>query len=227
MFACEESYKACEKSGKACDESGKILMWKYLKATLSEKEFLEKDFCSFENGLLGCSRSLFQKEKPRRPMPIFVFFKSQCPKIMVLSKALKAKLSSIESQVCRSPPLSWRKWKNCCRCYRPSFNHPLWQQLPRTRGPIGRPLLAYMVLFVWSFGCFLSQWRKVGLPLALWQESEPNFKGLPKVSGVATNHWVFLRCDWSPVSSWFYYRSKVKKNVIFPNLMWVEKNLDS
>ena len=35
----------------------------------------------------------------------------------------------------------------------------------------------------------------------LWQESRPNFKGLPKVSGVATNHWVFLRCDYSPVSS--------------------------
>ena len=36
--------------------------------------------------------------------------------------------------------------------------------------------------------------------LVLWQESGPNFKGLPKVSGVATNHWVFLRCDWSPIS---------------------------
>ena len=32
-------------------------------------------------------------------MPIFVFFKSQCPKIMVLSKALKAKLSSIPSGI--------------------------------------------------------------------------------------------------------------------------------
>ena len=30
-----------------------------------------------------------------------------------------------------------------------------------------------------------SQWRKVSLPLALWRESGPNFKGLPKVSGVA------------------------------------------
>ena len=39
------------------------------------------------------------------------------------------------------------------------------------------------------------------LPLVIWQESRPNFKGLPKVSGVATDHWVFLRCDWSPVSS--------------------------
>ena len=39
----------------------------------------------------------------------------------------------------------------------------------------------------------LSQWRKVGLPLALWQEFGPNFKGLPKANGVATNHWVFSR----------------------------------
>ena len=27
-------------------------------------------------------------------------------------------------------------------------------------------------------------------------------------NGVATNHWVFLRCDWSPISSWFYYQSQ-------------------
>ena len=38
--------------------------------------------------------------------------------------------------------------------------------------------------------------EKVGLPMALQQEFGPNFKGLPKVSGVTTNHWVFLRCDW-------------------------------
>ena len=41
----------------------------------------------------------------------------------------------------------------------------------------------------------LSRWRKVGLPLVLWQESKPNFKGLPKISGVTNNHWVFLRYD--------------------------------
>ena len=47
----------------------------------------------------------------------------------------------------------------------------------------------------------LSRWRKVGLSLALGQDSDPNFKRLPKVSEVATNYWVFLRCDRSPVSS--------------------------
>ena len=36
-----------------------------------------------------------------------------------------------------------------------------------------------------------------GIMTGIW----PNFKGLPKVSGVATNHWVFLRCDWSPIYS--------------------------
>ena len=56
-------------------------------------------------------------------------------------------------------------------------------------------------VFVWSFRCSLSRWRKIGLPLVLGQESRPNFKGLPKVSGIATNHWVFLRCDRSPISS--------------------------
>ena len=41
----------------------------------------------------------------------------------------------------------------------------------------------------------LSWWRTVGLPLALWQDFGPNFKRLPKVSRVATNYWVSLRCD--------------------------------
>ena len=55
--------------------------------------------------------------------------------------------------------------------------------------------------FARGFGCSLSRWRKVCLTLILWQESKPNFKGLSKVSGVTINHWVFLRCDWSPVSN--------------------------
>ena len=47
----------------------------------------------------------------------------------------------------------------------------------------------------------LSVEEGICLPLAVWQESWPNFKGLPKVSEVATNYWVFLRCDWSPFFS--------------------------
>ena len=75
---------------------------------------------------------------------------------------------------------------------------------PAHTGPHWRAPLEMIwcgVCFMQSFGCSFSRWRKVGLPLVLWQESRPNFKGLPKVSGVATNHWVLLRCDWSPVSS--------------------------
>ena len=90
--ACKESNKACEESDKAFEGSCKA-PWKYLTPLFG------KHFCSFENSLLGYSRSLFQKGKPRRPMPISMFFESQCPKIMVLAKALKAKLSSIPSEV--------------------------------------------------------------------------------------------------------------------------------
>ena len=47
----------------------------------------------------------------------------------------------------------------------------------------------------------LSVEEGICLPLTVRQESWPNFRGLPKVSEVTTNHWVLLRCDWSPVSS--------------------------
>ena len=97
-----------------------------------------------------------------------------------------------------------RQQKNHHHCLGPSFDHPPWRQLPCTRGPVKGPLLKYDVRCVLRAELrvlSLSQWRKIGLPLALWQESGPNFKGLPKVSGVTINHWVFLRCDWSPVSS--------------------------
>ena len=58
MFTCEESGKTCEESGKAPRENiSRPPFWK--------KDFLEKDFCSFENGLLGYSKSLFQKESPK------------------------------------------------------------------------------------------------------------------------------------------------------------------
>ena len=47
----------------------------------------------------------------------------------------------------------------------------------------------------------LSVKEDICLPLAVWQEYWPNFKVLPKISEVTTNHWVFLNCDWSLVSS--------------------------
>ena len=73
------------------------------------------------------------------------------------------------------------------------------------RAPLKGPSRMYGVVDVHTklrvLSLSLSRWRKVDLSLALWKESGPNFKGLPKVIGVATNHWVFLRCDWSSVSS--------------------------
>ena len=41
----------------------------------------------------------------------------------------------------------------------------------------------------------LSVEESICLPLEVWQEFWENFKGLPKVSEVATNHCVFLRGD--------------------------------
>ena len=94
----------------------------------------------------------------------------------------------------------------------------------RPRWRVSLKMMVCAVCVAQSFGCSLSWSRKVDLPSALWQESRLNFKGLPKLSGVITNHWVFLRCDWSPVFSWFYYQSKAKKKrVFFPNLMWMVK----
>ena len=71
--------------------------------------------------------------------------------------------------------------------------------------------------FAQSSRCSLSWWRRVFV--YLWRCGR-NFGQIlresPKESETAINHWVFLRCDWSPV--------------IFPNLIWMakkKKNLDS
>jgi len=51
-----------------------------------------KTFLSFKNSFLGYSKRIFQKEIPGG-YAIFNVFESQCPKIKILSKVLKAKLS--------------------------------------------------------------------------------------------------------------------------------------
>ena len=75
---------------------------------------------------------------------------------------------------------------------------------------------------------FISSWpqrkrwyMEVCHTLGVRLEYESILRKLPKVSEVATNQWVFLRCDRSPNSIWFYYWSLVKKKDIFPNLMWM------
>ena len=54
--------------------------------------------------------------------------------------------------------------------------------LLRTQGLLEAPLNDFGMWFARSFGCslFLSRWRKVGLPLEVWQKSWPNFKGITK-----------------------------------------------
>ena len=57
--------KGVGESGKACEESCKAPCKNTSKPPFLEKGFfLEKDYCSFENSLLGYSRSPFQKESP-------------------------------------------------------------------------------------------------------------------------------------------------------------------
>ena len=75
---------------------------------------------------------------------------------------------------------------------------------PTRAGPVGgtsRLVGALGVIRAELWVLSLSMEEGICLPLAVWQESWPNFKGLPKVSEVATDHWVFLKCDWSLVSS--------------------------
>ena len=74
---------------------------------------------------------------------------------------------------------------------RPLIQPPIMATVPARVGPCWKaPFNMMMVVwFAQGFECSLSQWRRVFVyPLALWQESGPNFKGLPKVSGVAINH---------------------------------------
>ena len=80
--AWEESYKACEESDKACEESGNAC--KESNKTLGENTshpLFGKRFRSFENSLLGYSRSLSQKGKPWRLMPISAFLKANVQRL--------------------------------------------------------------------------------------------------------------------------------------------------
>ena len=98
----------------------------------------------------------------------------------------------------------------------PSFNHLPWQLSCACARPVKGPsqkwygivcacVVCGMVCVgfrVLSLSLSLSLLVEEGsLPLVLCQDFGPNFKRLPKVSGVTTNHWVFLRCDWSPIFS--------------------------
>ena len=63
-----------------------------------ERGFWKKIFCPFENDSTRIVKAFFKRKAPEANVNFYVF-ESQCPKIMVLSKVLKAKLSSIPSGV--------------------------------------------------------------------------------------------------------------------------------
>ena len=60
---------------------------------------MEKDFFALLKIVYWDIVKAFFKRKASEANANFYVFESQCPKIMVLSKALKAKLSSILSEV--------------------------------------------------------------------------------------------------------------------------------
>ena len=195
MFTCEESCKECEESGKTCEESNKAPC-----ENTSEPPFWKFFFALLKTVYQDIVEAFFKRKAPEANAN-FCVFESQCPKITVLSKALKAKLSSTLSGVTSlsTPCLDRTKWKKTTTVL-PSFDHLLWRQLSHARGPVRGSFSMYgCVVRVEFWLLSLSRWRKVGLPLALWQESGPNFKGF--TNGKWIRHWVFLRCDWSLVSS--------------------------
>ena len=91
----------------------------------------------------------------------------------------------------KRPPLSW------------AFIQPPTVATAHSHArPIGDPSKCECVWFTRSFGCSLSlSIEEAKSTFCFIARIRANFKGLLKVSGVATNRWVFLRCDWLPVSS--------------------------
>lgn len=77
-------------------------------------------------------------------------------------------LSCLNLGPCRHPTLIERGKTAAAM---PFFDHPSWRQLPCIKGLVGGPLSMVRsgMCFMRSLGCSLYQWRKVGLPLVLWQ----------------------------------------------------------
>ena len=139
MFACEESGKACEESSKACEGRGTTPC-----RNTSEPPFWKRIFALLKMVYQDIVEAFF-KRKALEVNANFCVFESQCPKIMVLSKTLKAKLLSIPSGVTSllTPSLDWLSEKTIATMA--SFNHLLWRQLPHTQGPIRGPSLCVYV----------------------------------------------------------------------------------
>ena len=91
----KESDKACEESCKACEESYKVCEESLLGQGVFGIFFLEKRFLALLKIVYYDIVEAFFKRKAPEVNANFYVFESQCPKIMVSLKALKAKLSSI------------------------------------------------------------------------------------------------------------------------------------
>ena len=107
---------------------------------------------------------------------------------MVLSKVLKAKLSLTPNgvSILSTPGLDWLSGKPPPPHLRSTTRRGESSCLHKAL--LKGPSQCVCMCVLHGDSSALSQWGKVGLPLALWQESGPNFKGLPKVSEVTTNH---------------------------------------
>ena len=62
-----------------------------------------------------------------------------------------------------------------------------------------------------------------GYTFGVWLESESILIELPKVSEVATNHWVFFKVWLVTDSILFLLPILGRKKVVFPNLIWMDK----
>ena len=114
--------------------------------------FLEKRFLALLKIVYYDIVEAFFKRKAPEVNANFYVFESQCPKIMVSLKALKAKLSSIPSGVASlsTPSLNRNEGaENChCRCG-PLFDLPSWQCFRAHGGPLEAPLIGNRICSVW------------------------------------------------------------------------------
>ena len=158
MFACEESCKApCENTSEP----------PFRKRIFGKRFFF---FSLLKIVYWDVVKAFFKRKAPKANAN-FCVFESQCPKIMVLSKALKAKLSSIPSGVASlsMPSLDWLSGKTTTIV--PRFDHQLWWQLPHTRGLVRGPFSNSMWCVCRSreaSGALSLSLEEVGLPFALW-----------------------------------------------------------
>ena len=124
--------------------------------------------------------------------------KSLGPKTLLKTSGTK-QVGPIPLPECRRPGLEQRE--NHRRAF---FRPPTAATLPCAGGLLEVPLDDFGVWFTRYFRCSLSLswWKRIFV--YFWRCGRnlgQIIRELPKVSEVATNYWVFLRCDWSPVSS--------------------------